>query len=262
MIDDLLLELSRLDNVDAICLGGSRANNVYDTKSDYDIYVYINSDIDDDIRANILSKYCSYQEIGNHYWELEDNAILNEDIPIDIIYRKISDFDLTLDHVVNRHNSYNGFKTCMWHNLISSMIIYDPYGKIRQLKDKYDIEYSDELKNNIIERNYHLLTGKLPSYDVQISKAISRNDRVNLISRCNAFMESYFDIIFAMNKIKHPGEKRLVEFALNNCLKLPDDFKKNIDKLYDDLLTNTVDVNKDVEVIINNLRKCLNISKD
>ena len=54
MIDDLLLELSRLDNVDAICLGGSRANNVYDTKSDYDIYVYINSDIDDDIRANIL----------------------------------------------------------------------------------------------------------------------------------------------------------------------------------------------------------------
>ena len=65
-----------------------------------------------------------------------------------------------------------------------------------------------------------------------------------------------------MNKIKHPGEKRLVEFALNNCLKLPDDFKKNIDKLYDDLLTNTVDVNKDVEVIINNLSKCLNISKD
>ena len=107
-----------------------------------------------------------------------------------------------------------------------------------------------------------MLTGKLPSYDVQISKAISRNDRVNLISRCNAFMESYFDIIFAMNKIKHPGEKRLVEFALNNCLKLPDDFKKNIDKLYDDLLTNTVDVNKDVEVIINNLSKCLNISKD
>ena len=41
-----------------------------------------------------------------------------------------------------------------------------------------------------------------------------------------------------------------------------DDFKKNIDKLYDDLLTNTVYVNKDVEVIINNLSKCLNISKD
>ena len=40
-------------------------------------------------------------------------------------------------------------------------------------------------------------------------------------------MESYFDVIFALNKLTHPGEKRMVEYALKNAKTLPKDFSEN-----------------------------------
>lgn len=44
-------------------------------------------------------------------------------------------------------------------------------------------------------------------------------------------MASYFDVIFAMNKQLHPGEKRLVKYAQDNCKLLPKNFEENITKL-------------------------------
>ena len=65
MIQELYKEFSQLEQVEAIALGGSRAGQDYDQNSDYDVYVYLNSPINEAIRLNILNKYCSYIEIGN-----------------------------------------------------------------------------------------------------------------------------------------------------------------------------------------------------
>ena len=69
------------------------------------------------------------------------------------------------------------------------------------------------------------------SYYEQIEKAINRNDIVSINHRISAFMASYFDIIFAVNELLHPGEKRLVKYATDNCQILPDNFEENINKL-------------------------------
>ena len=71
MIHELCKEFSQLEQVEAIALGGSRAGQAYDQNSDYDVYVYLNSPIDEKTRQIILSNYCSYMEIGNQFWELE-----------------------------------------------------------------------------------------------------------------------------------------------------------------------------------------------
>lgn len=63
MIHELFKEFSQLEQVEAIALGGSRAGQNYDQNSDYDVYVYLNSSIDEATRLKILSKYCSYMEI-------------------------------------------------------------------------------------------------------------------------------------------------------------------------------------------------------
>ena len=80
MINQLFNDLSALEQVEAIALGGSRAGENFDEKSDYDVYVYITSPVSEDVRKDILGKYCRYMEIGNHYWENEDNCVLNNDI--------------------------------------------------------------------------------------------------------------------------------------------------------------------------------------
>ena len=118
MINKLIEDLKLIPEIEAIAIGGSRATNNFDPKSDYDVYLYCTGSIDESIRRNILSKYCKYMEIGNHFWELEDNCTLNDDIDIDILYRNIDDFNNTLNYVVNECNPYNGYTTCMWHNLM------------------------------------------------------------------------------------------------------------------------------------------------
>jgi hypothetical protein len=36
-----------------------------------------------------------------------------------------------------------------------------------------------------------------------------------------ALLASYFDIVFALNRVLHPGEKRLIAFAHSECTLLP-----------------------------------------
>ena len=45
MVEQLFKELSLLEEVEAIALGGSRAGVNYDEKSDYDVYLYVTSPI-------------------------------------------------------------------------------------------------------------------------------------------------------------------------------------------------------------------------
>lgn len=230
---------SKLPEVEAIALGGSRAGTDYDAKSDYDLYIYCSVIPDENMRKQILEKCCKYMEIGNSFWELEDDCTLKNDIDIDIIYRNTKNFSQIIYSVVKEHTAYNGYTTCMWHNLLHSRILYDRNGELSDLQNKYKIPYPDELRHNIIYKNLRLLTGNPPSYDLQIKKAATRKDMVSINHRTSAFLESYFDIIFALNKLTHPGEKRMAEYAKEHAEILPDNFLENLDKLFQNLFTNT-----------------------
>ncbi len=70
------------------------------------------------------------------------------------------------------------------------------------------IDFPENLRSAIIKNNRNLLNGKLPSYDRQIKKAQERGDIVSVNHRITAFLESYFDVIFALNRQTHPGEKK------------------------------------------------------
>ena len=50
MVNKLFSEFADFGQVEAIALGGSRAGECYDEKSDYDVYVYITSPIREETR--------------------------------------------------------------------------------------------------------------------------------------------------------------------------------------------------------------------
>lgn len=111
MPQELFKEFAQLDQVEAIVLGGSRAGQHFDKDSDYDVYVYLTDSIAPMTRRNILSKYCSYMEIGNQFWELEDDCVLKSDIEIELIYRTLDSFDKDLQTVSPRPPS----SECLYH---------------------------------------------------------------------------------------------------------------------------------------------------
>ena len=236
--EKLYKEFSLLPEVEAIALGGSRAGDSYDEKSDYDLYIYCSSLPSEDDRKEIIQKYCSYYEIGNAFWELEDDCTLSNGIDIDILYRNLENFESDLSAVVEKCAARNGYTTAMWHNLLTSKILYDKNGSYARLKERFGVPYPDKLRENVVLRNLRLLSDNLPSYDKQIKKAVKRKDYVSVNHRVTAFLESYFDIIFAVNRLTHPGEKRMVEYAVKNAKILPDNFEGNIERLFDNLYIN------------------------
>ncbi|MBE5961926.1 MAG: DUF4037 domain-containing protein [Lachnospiraceae bacterium] len=235
LAEDLFAELASCSQVVGVALGGSRASGNHDEKSDYDIYVYLSEPLPETIRKDILSKYCSRMEVGNHYWELEDNCTFHNGIDLDIIYRNLDDFEQDLENVVVRFQASNGYTTCMWHNLLTCQILYDKEGKLTKMKKQYQVPYPDELQKNIITKNRKLLSGVLPSYDMQVAKAVKRGDKISINHRVTEFLASYFDILFAMNKKTHPGEKRLKLICSKELSILPEDFDENLDLLFESM---------------------------
>jgi len=232
MPDQLFKKLETLDNVEAIALGGSRAGELYDNKSDYDVYVYVTAPIDEKLRREILSEHCGYMEIGNHYWEYEDNCVLNSGIDIDILYRNLDDFCRGIEAVVVQCQPSNAYTTCMWHNLLQCKILYDRDGRMGAAREKYDIPYPQELKQAILRRQLKLMDAAMPAYRVQIEKAVRRGDLVSINHRVTEFLASYFDLLFALNEKTHPGEKRLMELCRKNCAVLPENFEENLTTLF------------------------------
>lgn len=237
MVKKLFEELIQLEQIEAIALGGSRAGENFDEKSDYDVYLYVTAPVDESVRREILSKHCDYMELGNHFWELEDNCTLKNGIDIDILYRNLDDFTADVASVVEGCNPRNGYTTCMWHNLLTCKIICDKSGRLKACKERFSIPYPEKLRENIIAQNMRLLSDNLPSYDGQIKKAIKRGDLVSVNHRTSAFLESYFDVVFALNRMTHPGEKRLVQLCLKSCEILPFDFEENLSLLFSHLFT-------------------------
>ncbi|MGN0916422.1 MAG: DUF4037 domain-containing protein [Succinivibrio sp.] len=235
-----------LNEIEAIALGGSRATGCFDKNSDYDLYIYCSRIPVKENRNIILQQCCDRIELNNTFFETEDDCTLKNGIDIDIIYRDLSSFANDVADVAKRHSSRNGYTTCMWYNLVNSKIIYDRNNSLKELQKEFSIPYPEELKTNIIKRNYDLLTGNLPSYDKQILKACSRGDTVSINHRVSAFIESYFDIIFALNSLLHPGEKRMVEYALKHAKTLPHNFQENLNMLFTSMFT---DVEKTKQIL-------------
>lgn len=240
-IDRLFEEFASIESVNAIALGGSRATGKNDESSDYDVYVYVTEMISEDIRREILGRYCTVLEIGNKFWEYEDNCVLNNSVDIDIIYRDLHEFEKAVENVVEKHIPSNGYTTCMWHNLVTCKIIYDRQGELAKVLKRFSVPYPQKLRDNIIARNMKLLSTALPSYDKQIHKANSRCDLVSINHRVTEFLASYFDVIFALNNMTHPGEKRLLSICKEKCSLLPNDFEKNITELFCNMYNGRVD---------------------
>lgn len=228
--ENLCAALAALQGVEALALGGSRAGDHFDDHSDYDLYVYCTTLPSVFDRQKTLAPFCCTMEIDNRFWETEDDCTLNNGIDIDIIYRTLEDFEAQIMAVTENAQASCGYTTCLWHNLKHCRIVFDANGWLAALKKRADIPYPELLAEAILDKNLPLLKDHLPSYDRQLAKAVKRNDPVSILHRSAAYFESYFDILFALNRQTHPGEKRMIEYALKHCPMLPADFCENIER--------------------------------
>lgn len=233
VLDKLIEEFKMIDEVSAIAFAGSNTSNRGDVLSDIDIDIFTNKEISVEKREEIISKYSKDREVGKDHWGQGDEFLLdNFDKIIDIAYFDINWIEETLDNILVKHKAQIGYSTCFWHNIKNLNVIFDKEGNLEKLKEKSKVSYPKELKENIIKTNMNILKGDFSSFYVQIEKAMKREDINSINNRLAGFMASYFDILFAINEIPNPGEKRLVSIIKDNAKFIPNNFEEDINEAF------------------------------
>jgi hypothetical protein len=228
---DIASIYSAIPNVEAVAMAGSHLSKIADEASDLDLYVYLRDDITLNVRAVIAKNRASQAEIDNQFWEPGDEWIERESgVSIDVMFRRMQWIEREIEQTINWHRAMMGYSTCLWHNVLHSETLFDRNGWYSTLKLRADVTYPAGLQKAIIAKNYPVLRDTQSSYYRQIEKAIKRKDLVSINHRIAALLASCFDVVFAINKMAHPGEKRLLDH-LGRCSKLPADMPAQIEAI-------------------------------
>ena len=215
---ELAARFAELPSVLAVVLSGSTSNRVDDGKSDFDIYVYTTEEIPVAWRTELARQHGAHLAIDNRYWELGDDWIDTRiGRMVDVIYRWPDWIEEQIDRLLVRHEASTGYSTCFWHNVLHSEALFDRAGWFAQLQARARQPYPEALRRAIVAKNHPILRNTLSSYMQQLELAIERRDHQSVNHRVGALLASYFDILFAVNRQPHPGEKRLAAYAEALC---------------------------------------------
>jgi Domain of unknown function (DUF4037) len=212
----------RLAEVEAVVLAGSLTGAFKDAGSDIDLYVYSAAEVPLAERSAIARAFAARPEVGNDFHESGDEWLDDATgIHVDVMFRRPDWIESQLSRVLDEHRASIGYSTCFWHNVLSSRVLFDRRGWFAALQAKAQSPYPDALVDAVIAKNRPILRDTLSSYRYQIESAVQRGDAVSLQHRVAALLESYFDIVFSLNRVPHPGEKRLLPWVHGACQHVP-----------------------------------------
>ena len=229
----LTASFSAFSQVEAIAVAGSLTAEATDADSDIDLYVYTTATIPlADREALVEERGASRADLDLRFWDLGDEWYDRPTgIEVDVIYWDTDWIESTIDRVLVEHQASVGYSTSHWYTIRHSLALYDPHGWFQALQDKAAVPYPEPLRQAVLAKNHPLLRNVIPSYLHQIEKATRRDDWVSVNHRVAALLASYFDVLFALNRLPNPGEKRLVEQAEKQCTSVPVEMASQIERV-------------------------------
>ena len=231
VIAKLIGGFSELPQVEAMALGGSRASGRTDAGSDFDVYVLTTAEVSLETRQDIVRQLggASVDNLGHDYFGGGDEWLDAETgAHFDVMYFGLGWLREQVERPLVHHQPSLGYSTAFAYTVGRSRVLYDPEGKFAALQAESRQPYPEALRQAVVRYNHPILRGVLSSYWAQLEKAVQRGDLISVNHRLAALLASYFDIVFAVNRLLHPGEKRSLEIALTTCTSLPEAFEQDL----------------------------------
>ena len=223
-------QFARVEAVEAVALGGSVATGRANHLSDIDLYVYCREDVPVEARAEIIRERASHFELAAPYWETEDYWLeKSSKVKVEAVYRN-DWLRKALEDMFEHSRAQMGFSTCLWHNVKTSRPLFDRSGYFASLQALTDVPYPEALAEAIIAKNFPLLRGSLVEHPNQLTAAVERGDSVFVVNLLYMIFNSYFDILFALNRELHPGAKRQLDYAKHLPLR-PENMTEDVTEL-------------------------------
>jgi hypothetical protein len=221
---ELATQFAAFPQVAAVALGGSQASGAADAESDIDLYIYTDTEVSPAAQAALIQQSGGARraDLNLSYWGGVNMWIhAPTGITVDCVYFGTAWIEEQTRRVMEMHQPSLGYSTSFCRTVQQSRVLYDPRGWFQALQVRNQQDYPEALRRNIIAYNHPVLRTLMSSYLHQITYAVHRDDIVSVNHRVAALLASYFDIVFALNRVLHPGEKRLIAFAHNECRVLP-----------------------------------------
>lgn len=233
LAEELARQYSQMNQVHAIALGGSQRTWAVDAHSDIDLYVFIDAIIPLQEREKIVfEKGASRANMNLSFWDLGDEWFDAETgIEVDLMLWQRSWIEEQIDRVVLRHEASVGYTTCFWHTIRNARCLFDRDGWFAQLQHKCMVPYPEPLRKRIIAKNHPVLRQVIPAYAAQIKKALDREDLISVNHRVAGLLASYFEVIYAVNRVLNPGEKKILPFIEKTCQKIPVGMAEQVERV-------------------------------
>lgn len=216
--------------VRAVAMSGSTASHAADSGSDIDMYVYVEREIPLDQRIAAAEPYNPDAEFNLQIWETTDDYVNAETgYALDVLYRWVSWTESEMDRIFVNPVGWLGYTTSVWHNIRTAVPLFDRDGWFARIQAQANQPYPEALRIAIIDKNALATRRTMFSYMQQVEKALKRGDLVSVNHRVAAVLASYFDILFALNRQTHPGEKRQISFAESLCPNRPEAMRADIE---------------------------------
>lgn len=220
--------LAALPGVVAVVLEGSRAGALASPDSDVDLYVYAEEPPPASARVAVAAALEAGEiEVDNRFWETEDDwGDGATGLGVEVIYRSPDGIAGELNRVLVRHEASVGYSTALWRSVRASEALVDPTGWYGRLRERAAIPYPEPLRRAIVTLNHPILRERRATFRHQIELSHARGDWVAANHRVAALLASFFDVLFALNRTTHPGEKRLLAQAAASCPRRPADLER------------------------------------
>lgn len=230
--------LAAVPTVRAVAIVGSHASGTAGKSSDVDLFIYCEEtpDAGTKTRAAVADDLADPSHpailgVAGHpntdAWILKGTSTW-----VDAMYWTTAWAEDELDWRLVRYAANAGYTTAFWRSIRSGIPIFELDEWHSRLQQRAASPYPDELRLAIIRLNLDLIATDNPfSFRHQAANAADRNDAVALHQAATKWIASYFDVLFAANRVLHPGEKRLLDFAERDCARLPANFMTDITTL-------------------------------
>lgn len=237
MVDDglepLVSRLAARPAVQSIVLVGSGGGRAApDRWSDVDVWVCADEAIPDEWRSALADELADHSErvsIGKHQFGDYDDWVLSATGQrVDLMYWALDWFPEQLDKVLVRHQPSVGHSTAWWRGVAHGVVLFDRGGWWEALRARAQAPYPEPLRAGIVRWNHEIPRTSAFSFRHQIEVALLRGDAVAVNHRVAALLSSCFDVVFALNRVLHPGEKRLLDFVRRECAVVPEGFDASV----------------------------------
>lgn len=199
----------------AVMLGGSAATGLADEASDLDLYALGEGEAPLALRRALAAARGrpGTAEIAARAFGPTDAWRERSGLEVDLMHWDAAWLEGEVAARMERHEPRVGYTTAVVHTVAVAVPLHDPSGWLAGLQARARAPYPEGLARAVLALNLPLLRGARHSFLAQTEAAPGRGDAVSVNHRTAAWLASFFDALFALNRRLHPGEKRLGRHA-------------------------------------------------